>query len=657
MEGNPNMDNIQILAFRRLAMLLAILAGAGIALLRPATAQAQVGPSTSYFEIDADYGDWLEDLYQGDGAGYLPAVDVNHPDQMHSWGRRQTPCDDWTHTTFVPYMGARSYRTHCEGPGAQRRTEQMILSEWIPDAVERQRYFTVAFRLVDVPAAPPPQTRGFLAQLHQGGSHPVPFRFQWEYLCPPDSAECRYYVTMGVRWGSEVEGNEFREFGPPLGGGRAGIALSPGTWNRMLFRISLVPDPEFTPCPGTGEVQAWLMDATTGRWNEVGYYAGRLGYSAPPCDFQWKVGLYANNSDLVTVDYDNVAYGKRWNDITRNRLVGYGKTVLDLWFNEGSGAFIDDHSYEWNGGQPGDPVTDYDNDGTIQGTPLWNAEGVKNGGSLRFDGSNYVTVPMDDIDFDFGNYCTASCWFRTTNHPTDNKGLLFIDEFSTNYKVKLYTSDSNLSFGIRHTDGNAASVNYGFPPGTYADGEWHQALGTFNRFAADGMRLKLYIDGNKVLETAGSDLPMLRGEDRLVVGKFSVSGLFVGDIDEVLVRNYAMTEAEVVELYGYYLPPSGVGESGSVAAGSATVAIQPNPSVETVTIRFAAPRPARVTLTIVDSIGRVVARPFDGEVDAGEQVVVWDGRDRRGVQQSSGVYYYRLEYGGRSDTGPLVLLR
>jgi hypothetical protein len=127
--------------------------------------------------------------------------------------------------------------------------------------------------------------------------------------------------------------------------------------------------------------------------------------------------------------------------------------------------------------------------------------------------------------------------------------LLLIDEYSDQWKVLLYASDSNLSFGVRHPDYTYSKVNYGFPAGTYADGQWHHVVGTFNRFTTDNRRIKLYVDGERVLQQAGSDLPILRGDNRLVIGKFSVSGFFEGDINEVLVRNYAMTDAEVAELY------------------------------------------------------------------------------------------------------------
>jgi hypothetical protein len=40
----------------------------------------------------------------------------------------------------------------------------------------------------------------------------------------------------------------------------------------------------------------------------------------------------------------------------------------------------------------------------------------------------------------------------------------------------------------------------------------------------------------------------------VAVGKFSANGLFVGDLDDVLVRNYAMTDAEVADFYNRYAP-------------------------------------------------------------------------------------------------------
>ena len=105
-------------------------------------------------------------------------------------------------------------------------------------------------------------------------------------------------------------------------------------------------------------------------------------------------------------------------------------------------------------------------------------------------------------DFDFGNYVTVSAWFRTTCQlpsttcqPTNNKGLVMIDEYSTTWKVLLYASDRLIAFGVRHpgddNQTNYSKANYAVDPaGTYADGQWHHVVGTFNRFATDNRRLR-----------------------------------------------------------------------------------------------------------------------------------------------------------------------
>jgi hypothetical protein len=115
--------------------------------------------------------------------------------------------------------------------------------------------------------------------------------------------------------------------------------------------------------------------------------------------------------------------------------------------------------------------------------------------------------------------------------------------------VLLYASDNSVSFGVKHPGGAYSRLDRVVRGGLYADNEWHHVVGTFNRFAADGKRIKLYIDGVKVLEHAGNDLPILRGDQRLVVGKYSTSNFFEGDIDDVGLFNYAMTEEDVYRLW------------------------------------------------------------------------------------------------------------
>lgn len=143
---------------------------------------------------------------------------------------------------------------------------------------------------------------------------------------------------------------------------------------------------------------------------------------------------------------------------------------------------------------------------------------------------------------------TVSAWFRTTSTPSENKGLVMIDEFSTSWKLLLYMKGIGIAFGVRHP-GTYSRLDHSFPLGRYADNQWHLVTGTYNRFAPVGQRIKLYIDGQKVMEGAGADLPILRGDNQLVVGKYSVGGFFQGDIDDVGLFNYTMTDEDVESLW------------------------------------------------------------------------------------------------------------
>jgi len=554
---------------------------------------SQPGPSTWFFELDGDYGSVVHDFKGNDGDGYLPAKDIRDGG-VTTWGRRQNElCTDWHHVGRS-YMGNQAYRVVCAGDphdGTTRRSEQMLLSWWYAgdgtDPDTGIRYFSLAFKLYlpDTPLV----HKGYIAQLHQGGKGPPPFALAWMYEEKNDGYA--YFVHMGTYYDGVDSNDKYDYFYTqikPKGlyyipsknawttsegfpkeeeGSDARIEIKNGVWYRMLFAIDPGPTydgelPLSPKAPGDkGTIKTWIMDNGTGLWVETGEYAGRIGYwydgiehttvhearSDTECSYQWKVGIYRNNLDPLTYYYDNISYAKRWYGITNNYLIGYHRSVLRYSFDEGSGTIINDGSLSWNTKRP----IDYDNDGEIVGDVSWNSDGVS-GKSLKFKGAGYVHVPKDAIDFDFGNYLTTSVWFRTTANFRTNRGLFTVDNYGDTWKVLLYLSDSLLAFGVRHPeppDDNYSKANYSFTDGKYADGEWHHAVGTFNRFAPDGKRVKLYLDGKEVMAINGKDLPILRCEDFLTVGRFSSYGYFVGDIDEVNVFNYAMTSDEVAGLY------------------------------------------------------------------------------------------------------------
>jgi len=79
---------------------------------------------------------------------------------------------------------------------------------------------------------------------------------------------------------------------------------------------------------------------------------------------------------------------------------------------------------------------------------------------------------------------------------------------------------------------------------------------------------------------------------------------------------------------------------------------EPNPFSSATTIRFRLAQPGHVRLTVYDVAGREIARLVDGELSAGLHQATL-----RGAGLPSGVYRYRIEYGGTSAWKPCVLLR
>ena len=82
----------------------------------------------------------------------------------------------------------------------------------------------------------------------------------------------------------------------------------------------------------------------------------------------------------------------------------------------------------------------------------------------------------------------------------------------------------------------------------------------------------------------------------------------------------------------------------------------PNPFVRRTEIQFALSRDSDARLTIFDVTGRKVRSLVDGQLDAGQHGFWWDGVTDDGRLAAGGVYFYRLEADGVSQTRKMVQL-
>jgi len=83
----------------------------------------------------------------------------------------------------------------------------------------------------------------------------------------------------------------------------------------------------------------------------------------------------------------------------------------------------------------------------------------------------------------------------------------------------------------------------------------------------------------------------------------------------------------------------------------------PNPFNPSTTFRFELAQSGFVRLAIYDLLGNRVRVLINETMHQGLHSIIWDGTTTRGDIQSAGVYLYRLMYGGKSESGKLLLLK
>jgi len=89
------------------------------------------------------------------------------------------------------------------------------------------------------------------------------------------------------------------------------------------------------------------------------------------------------------------------------------------------------------------------------------------------------------------------------------------------------------------------------------------------------------------------------------------------------------------------------------APGEFQLRSEPNPCVQRATLHFDLPAPGRVTLCLYDVNGRRVAMLLDGSRSSGRHEVTWRVADS---DVPRGVYFARLQFGGRVATQRLLVL-
>ena len=108
--------------------------------------------------------------------------------------------------------------------------------------------------------------------------------------------------------------------------------------------------------------------------------------------------------------------------------------------------------------------------------------------------------------------------------------------------------------------------------------------------------------------------------------------------------------ADAVDLFGVTAAPA-------VPSRLHLAQNHPNPFNPLTTVTFTLEKAGIASLRIYDAHGHLVRTLVSGHRDSGNHAVRWDGLDDDGRQVGDGVYLYRLDAAGDSDTRKMVLVR
>ena len=104
-------------------------------------------------------------------------------------------------------------------------------------------------------------------------------------------------------------------------------------------------------------------------------------------------------------------------------------------------------------------------------------------------------------------------------------------------------------------------------------------------------------------------------------------------------------------------PPSGIAGMPSPINRAPQLDVYPNPFNPTTTIRFELERAGNVRIDVFDVGGRRVQTLLNEHRGAGQHRVQWRGRNERGTEVASGVYFVRLQSASGVATQRMVLIR
>nr|NIM98287.1 T9SS type A sorting domain-containing protein [candidate division Zixibacteria bacterium] len=119
-------------------------------------------------------------------------------------------------------------------------------------------------------------------------------------------------------------------------------------------------------------------------------------------------------------------------------------------------------------------------------------------------------------------------------------------------------------------------------------------------------------------------------------------------------------EAVLADRRGYVMPVKIVTEEEAEESRPESFSLSqnyPNPFNPQTQIKYALPEDCDVKLTIYNLLGQKVRVLVDEHQSAGYKRVHWDGKDERGHDLASGIYFCKIRAGEFTDAKKMILIK
>ncbi len=126
---------------------------------------------------------------------------------------------------------------------------------------------------------------------------------------------------------------------------------------------------------------------------------------------------------------------------------------------------------------------------------------------------------------------------------------------------------------------------------------------------------------------------------------------------------YFIREQQATELLHQALsdlgmhPTSADDEQDEVIASFSLKQNFPNPFNSETIIEYTLPKAGHVKIVVYNILGQRVRTLLDEKQTAGSKRIIWDGRNERGEEVSSGIYFYRLTFAENTATAKMVMMK